>query len=66
MSKIGKIEIGKNHGLIIGTGASLDYQIRSSLVGSLLIDYNIQSPANKNSGEYMHIMTLSARVSVSF
>ena len=63
---IGKIEIGKNHGLIIGTGASLDYQIRSSLVGSLLIDYNIQAPANKNSGEYMHIMTLSARVSVSF
>jgi membrane-associated phospholipid phosphatase len=63
---IGDTEIGKKNGLTVGTGASLDYQMHSNLVGSLLLDYNLQSPATHNSGEYMHIMTLSARVSVSF
>lgn len=63
---IGNIEIGEKNGLIVGTGASLGYQIHSNLVGSLLLDYNLQSPATHNSGEYMHIMTLSAWVSVSF
>jgi len=61
---ISKIEIGNNHGLTIGTGASIDYQIRARFVGSLFLDYNIQSPANKNSSEYMHTMTLGAKVSI--
>lgn len=61
---INNINVGNNHGFITGTGISLSYQVRKHLSGSIFLDYNVQSPASRNSREYMHLMTLGAKVSV--
>ena len=61
---VDNMEIRKNNGLMTGTGAAIDYQIRSRCVGSIFLDYNIQAPASRHSGEYMHFMTLGAKVSI--
>ncbi len=61
---INNIGMGNNHGFIAGSGISLNYQVRSHLAGSLFLDYNVQAPASRNSGEYMHLMTLGAKVSI--
>lgn len=61
---INNISIGNNHGFIGGTGISLNYQVQKHLAGSLFLDYNVQAPASRSSREYMHMMTLGAKVSI--
>lgn len=51
-------------GWSIGSGLSVDYQVREHLTGSIFLDYGLQSPHSRESGEYIHLMTLGAKVSV--
>lgn len=59
---INNIPVGNNHGFSAGTGLSLKYAVNNHLCGSLFLDYNLQAPACRSSREYMHIMTLGAKV----
>lgn len=59
---INNISVGNNHGYSCGTGLSLKYDVRKHLSGIIFLDYNIQAPASHGSREYMHIMTLGAKV----
>lgn len=61
-TQIGTLTVHKNHGLAAGTGLNIDYQARAHLVGSIFLDYNILAPHSRFSGEYMHTMTLGAKV----
>lgn len=61
---INNISVGNNHGYSCGTGLSLKYDVRKHLSGIIFLDYNIQAPASHDSGEYMHIMTLGAKVAL--
>ena len=61
---INGVAVGDRHVLAAGTGIALNYQIRSRLAGSLFLDYNLQGPASSGSKEYMHFMTLGAKVDV--
>lgn len=63
---IGDVDMPKNQRLSVGTGLSVSYQVRERLAGSLFLDYNIQAPQSLYSGEYLHLMTIGARISVSF
>ena len=51
-------------GWSIGSGLSVDYQVREHLTGSIFLDYGLQSPHSRESGEYIHLMTLGAKVAV--
>lgn len=59
---INGISVGNNHGFSCGSGLSLKYVVHNNLAGSIFLDYNIQAPASHRSREYMHIMTLGAKV----
>ena len=59
---INGIPVGNNHGFACGTGVSLRYAVHNRLAGSIFLDYSLQAPASRKSGEYMHIMTLGAKV----
>ena len=61
-TSINGISVGNNHGFSCGTGLSLKYDVRKHLSGIIFLDYNIQAPASHDSGEYMHIMTLGAKI----
>lgn len=61
---INNISVGNNHGYSCGTGLSLKYDVRKHLSGIIFLDYNIQAPASHGSREYMHIMTLGAKVAL--
>ena len=63
-TSINGISVGNNHGFSCGTGLSLKYDVRKHLSGIIFLDYNIQAPANHGSREYMHIMTLGAKVAL--
>lgn len=63
-TQIGTLTVGKNHGLAAGTGLNIDYRAREHLVGSLFLDYNILAPHSRFSGEYIHTMTLGAKVAM--
>lgn len=63
-TSINGISVGNNHGFSCGTGLSLQYDVRKHLSGTIFLDYNIQAPASHDSGEYMHIMTLGAKVAL--
>ena len=63
-TSINGISVGQNHGLSCGTGLSLKYDVHKHLSGIIFLDYNIQAPASHDSGEYMHIMTLGAKVAL--
>ncbi|MCO6026100.1 phosphatase PAP2 family protein [Prevotella cerevisiae] len=65
-NNISGVYTGKQEGLMAGTGADIDYQIRTHLAGSLFLDYTLQAPASKYSGEYLHLLTLGARISFRF
>lgn len=56
------IYTGNNHGYCCGTGLSLKYDVRKFLSAMIFLDYNIQAPASHGSREYMHIMTLGAKL----
>lgn len=45
-------------------GASINCNVRKKLFSGIFIDYNIQSPRSTNSNEYIHLMTLGAKVGV--
>lgn len=59
---INNIPVGNNHGFSCGSGLSLKYAVHNRLAGSIFLDYNIQAPASRGSREYIHIMTLGAKV----
>lgn len=59
-------ELVRNQGLSVGTGLSINYQVKERLAGSIFLDYNIQAPQSLSCREYMHTMTLGARVAVTF
>ena len=61
---INNISVGNNHGYSCGTGLSLKYDVRKHLSGIIFLDYNVQAPASHGSREYMHIMTLGAKVAL--
>ena len=61
---INNISVGNNHGYSCGTGLSLKYDVRKHLSGIIFLDYNLQAPASHGSREYMHIMTLGAKVAL--
>lgn len=63
-TSINGISVGNNHGFSCGTGLSLKYDVRKHLSGTIFLDYNIQAPASHGSREYMHIMTLGAKVAL--
>lgn len=63
-TSINGISVGNNHGFSCGTGLSLKYDVRKHLSGIIFLDYNIQAPASHGSREYMHIMTLGAKVAL--
>lgn len=63
---IGGTDIGKNNGLTVGSGLSVDYQVKGRLAVSAFADYNIQAPHSVTSREYMHMLTLGARAAVRF
>lgn len=63
-TSINGISVGNNHGYSCGTGLSLKYDVRKHLSGIIFLDYNIQAPASHGSREYMHIMTLGAKVAL--
>lgn len=63
-TSINGISVGNNHGFSCGTGLSLKYDVRKHLSGIIFLDYNIQAPASYGSREYMHIMTLGAKVAL--
>lgn len=63
-TSINGISVGNNHGFSCGTGLSLKYDVRKHLSGIIFLDYNIQAPASHGSREYMHIMTLGAKVTL--
>ena len=63
-TSINGISVGNNHGFSCGTGLSLKYDVHKHLSGIIFLDYNIQAPASHDSGEYMHIMTLGAKVAL--
>lgn len=59
---INNISVGNNHGFSCCTGLSLKYDVRKHLSGTIFLDYNIQAPASHDSREYMHVMTMGAKV----
>ena len=61
-TKINGIPIDNNYGFSCGTGLSLKYDVRKFLSAMIFLDYNIQAPASHSSREYIHIMTLGAKV----
>lgn len=63
-TSINGISVGNNHGFSCGTGLSLKYDVRKHLSGIIFLDYNIQASASHGSREYMHIMTLGAKVAL--
>ena len=63
-TSINGISVGNNHGFSCGTGLSLKYDVHKHLSGIIFLDYNIQAPASHDSGEYMHTMTLGAKVAL--
>ena len=63
-TSINGISVGNNHGYSCGTGLSLKYDVRKHLSGIIFLDYNIQAPASHGTREYMHIMTLGAKVAL--
>ncbi|WP_028909895.1 phosphatase PAP2 family protein [Prevotella sp. AGR2160] len=63
---IGDVHLGHRRGWTCGTGVSIDYQVHQHLQASLFLNYNLQAPQSKDSGEYMHIMTLGAKIGVRF
>lgn len=65
-ASIGDTDLPKNNGLAAGAGLSVSYQVRERLAGSLFLDYNVQAPQSLQSHEYIHLMTIGARVAVSF
>lgn len=59
-------QLVRNHGLSLGTGFAVGYRIKQHLTGSLFADYNLQAPQSLISKEYMHTLTLGARVGINF
>ena len=58
------IRLKHRDGWSFASGVSIDYQAQEHLMGSIFLDYGLQSPQSHMSGEYIHLMTLGARVSV--
>lgn len=61
---IDNIKLIHRDGWSFGSGLSIDYQVHEHLMGSIFLDYGLQSPQNHKSGEYIHLMTLGARIGV--
>ncbi len=63
---VGGFSLPANSGWGAGTGISLNVRMHRNLGFSIFLDYNLQPPHNRHSGEYMHVMTLGARASIRF
>lgn len=61
---IDKIKLMHRDGWSFGSGVSIDYQVHEHLMGSIFLDYGLRSPQSHKSGEYIHLMTLGARIGV--
>lgn len=61
---IDNIKLIHRDGWSFGSGLSIDYQVHEHLMGSILLDYGVQSPQSHMSKEYIHLMTLGARIGV--
>lgn len=63
---IGGVGMPKKQGLSAGMGFSISYQVRERLAGTIFLDYSVQAPQSLLSHEYIHLMTLGARVAITF
>lgn len=61
---IDNIKLMHRDGWSFGSGLSIDYQVHEHLMGSIFLDYGLQSPQSRMSKEYIHLMTLGARIGV--
>lgn len=61
---IDNIKLIHRDGWSFGSGLSIDYQVHEHLMGSIFLDYGVQSPQSHMSKEYIHLMTLGARIGV--
>lgn len=60
----GDVKLNHKQGFVCSTGASINCNVRKKLFSGIFIDYNIQSPRSSGSNEYIHLMTLGAKVGV--
>ena len=60
----GDVKLNHKQGFVFGTGASINCNVRKKLFSGIFIDYNIQAPRSNSSNEYIHLMTLGAKVGV--
>ena len=63
---INNYHVDGNGQLSGGTGISLGYYAKEHLRGDIFLDYSIIPPHSKSNNEYMHIMTLGARIAYVF
>jgi membrane-associated phospholipid phosphatase len=64
-TQIGDITIPSKNGWGMRTGISLNFQVHRHLSGGIFLDYSLQTPCG-NTREYMHVMTLGAKVAYRF
>jgi hypothetical protein len=64
-TQIGDITIPAKKGWGMGTGVSLNYQVHRHLGAGIFLDYNLQAPCG-STREYLHVMTLGAKVAYRF
>lgn len=58
------VRLRHRDGWSFGSGVSINFQVQEHLMGSIFLDYGLQSPHSRESGEYIHLMTLGARMGV--
>lgn len=58
------VRLKHRDGWSISSGVSINYQVHEHLMGSIFLDYGLQSPHSRESGEYINHMTLGARIGV--
>lgn len=58
------VRLRHRDGWSFGSGVSVNFQVQEHLMGSIFLDYGLQSPQSRESGEYIHLMTLGARMGV--
>lgn len=63
---IGGLRVPRNGGMGVGSGINIDYRVKQHFGFGLFMDYNIQPPHSKHSGEYVHTMTLGAKAAIRF
>ncbi|MBM6993186.1 MAG: phosphatase PAP2 family protein [Prevotella sp.] len=63
-TSLGSVIVARHHGLLFGTGLSLEYQLKNRMAGSLFVDDGFQiMPDSQNHG-YLHTLAVGTKVAI--